>query len=320
VLKTPVTVIGAGAFGTAVAHLLATNGFLVCAYTYEVDVAVEINKKHTNNRYLPDCVLPSLVWATTDVSQAAKSDLFFIAVPVPFVREALRQFSEHITKDHTIIALCKGIEDETLRLPLEIIRESVGVCRLGVMSGPNFAHGLIRQEVMGTVVAAHTKKSAQYISSFLANDYVHVALSDDVTGVQLCGALKNVLGLALGLVTAVSDSDNARAYVLTQGFEEISTLVVALGGRRATVYGLAGIGDSVLSAWGAGRNRRLGELLGSGMSHAKALKVFKSPPEGLNTLRSLQQLTRRKGLSLSLLDRVYKIVYHGVSPHSILAF
>jgi glycerol-3-phosphate dehydrogenase (NAD(P)+) len=315
-----VTVVGAGAWGTAVAQLLARNGQWVCLYTHEAAVAAAINQTHSNPTYLPDVQLPPTVWATTDVRKAADAHTLFCAVPVPYVRKALQPFRGHLTREHTVVALCKGIENDTLKLPSQLIGESVGVCQLAVAAGPNFAAELVQHKPMGMVVVAERSAVADHVAALLRGSGVVVNTSNDTVGVELCSALKNVVSIAVGITEAATQSHNAAALVLTKGLQEMDALVRRRQGKRATVYGLAGIGDTVLSALGSfGRNRKLGQLLGQGKTVSEAVALFNSPPEGVNTARSVQQLCEQYQLSLPLCQAVYRILYHDSSFNTLWA-
>lgn len=298
-----VSIIGAGAWGTAVAHALANNGHWVCLYTHEEAVATVINQEHRNTVYLPDAALPPSVWATTCPQTAATAQVLFVAVPVPYLRAALTPFAGLITPEQTVVSLSKGLELPEGKLPLEVVGEVLGMCRTAAVSGPNFAADLTRSKVMGTVVASRVPQTSERIFDLLKSSYVQVTRSDDVVGVQLCGALKNVLALQNGIVAGQEAVDNTRAYLLTMGLADMVTVVQSYGGRRSTVYGLAGVGDVVLSGWcEQGRNYRLGFLLGQGMSPREALTQFASPPEGLNTIRVLQGIIAQRELIVPTLS------------------
>lgn len=304
-----VAVLGAGAWGTAVAHLLATNGHWVCLYTHESDVATSINQTHQNSTYLADVTLPPNVWATTDVEQAARAQVIFVAYPVPHLRTILAPFRGHITIEHLLVTVCKGMEVETGKLPFEIVGETVGVCHMAVVGGPNFAAELTKGVLTGAVVAARSRELAQRISDCLSSARMRITLSDDPIGVQLCGALKNVIALNIGIITGQGASENTKSYLLTEALHEAALLIQAYNGRRSTAFGLAGLGDTVLSAMSEkGRNFTLGMLLGRGISLEKALLQFASPPEGLYTARALGVVLQRHNLNVPILAETCKVI------------
>lgn len=298
-----VSIIGAGAWGTAIAHTLAKNGHWVCLYTGEEAVAADINQSHCNTTYLPDVELPPSVWATTSPTVAATAEIIFVALPVPFLRAGLQLFAGLINPDHTIVNLSKGLEVPNGQLPLEIVGEVLGMCRTAVVSGPNFAFDLTKGKVMGTVVASRVPETAERISALFNGSSVRITCSDDVRGVQLCGALKNVLALQNGIVTGQGAVDNTRAYLLAMGLMDMVTVVQSYGGRRTTVYGLAGVGDVVLSGWcEQGRNYKLGLMLGQGVPLKEALTSFATTPEGLNTVKALATLITQRELIVPTLS------------------
>lgn len=315
------TIIGAGAWGTAMAQLLARNGHWVCLYTSEEAVAAAINQSHSNPTYLPDVELSRMVWATTDQHKAAEAKTIFVAVPVPSVREALAPFRGHITREHTMVALCKGIEVESNTLPFALIGESLGVApQLAVAAGPNFAAELAAGKPMGMVVASHQRATTEAVTALLQCHDVRVEESDDPVGVQLCSAMKNVVALGVGLAESITGSHNTAAMVLSRGLQEMATLVMACGGARSTVYGLAGVGDTVLSSFGSlGRNRELGRMIGQGKPMMAAITKFKSTPEGVNSVVALRQLGARKELTLPICDAVYAVLYEGAGFRNLWA-
>ena len=316
-----ITVIGAGAWGTAVADLLARNGHWVCLYSHEKEVVHDINQTHFNERYLPEVQLLPSVWATNNPERAAEAEMIFVALPVPRLREGLAPFAPFMNREKTCVILSKGIEAETGTLPLPMIGETLGQIEFAIVSGPNFAHELIQPYPMGTVVTSFKHQVASSVAHVLKNKHLSVTLSDDMVGVQLCGALKNVLSIGIGIARGVHAPENTIAYLFSRGLDEIATIVRARGGKRSTVYGLAGVGDAALSSLGSsGRNRKLGELIGEGVALNHALQFFRSPPEGVATLQALALLEQQLNLNLPFLRRVREVVSAEKAPHTLLSY
>lgn len=305
-----ITVIGAGAWGTALAQALARAGHWVCLYTHEESVAAQINQTHSNTTYLPGISLLPTILATTDARRAASATTIFVAVPVPYLRTTLVPFRGLITAEHVFISLSKGIEEGSLKLPTQLILETLGQCQIGVLGGPNIAAEVARGAHSGMVVAASHPRITALVADLLRSPELAISQSFDPIGVQVCGAVKNVIAIGLGIASAASGSQNTVAYLLTRGLGEMAKLSSAVGGVRATAYGVAGIGDLVVSSVGGqARNFKLGQLIGQGQSLSDAAAAFSSPPEGVATTRSINLLCEQYGLDLLLCQKVYQILY-----------
>jgi len=316
--KNYITIIGAGAWGTAVADLLARNGHWVCMYSQEKEVVQAINQKHYNTKYLPDVQLLPSVWATTDPDRASRADILFIALPVPFLRQGLQPFRGKVDSEKVCVILSKGIEAATGKLPLSMIGEELGHMKFAVVSGPNFAHELSEPAFMATTVASFRASVGKKVGFLLSNQTFSVAFSGDMRGVALCGALKNVIALGIGMLRGLHAQENTVAARFTQALDEMVTLVRGRGGERTTVYSLAGVGDAVLSSLcNAGRNQKFGELIGEGVLCEHALQFFKSPPEGIATAQAAELIRTQLDVELPFFQAVYAILYHNY-PASIL--
>lgn len=307
--------LGAGAWGTAVAHLLATNGHHVTMWCHEPELAQEINVQHTNSLYLPDIELPHTIRATASMQEAFDgAHIIFEAVPVKYLRETLEHAQPFFNHDQLWVVLSKGIEQATFLAPSQIIDEAMGcLVRKVVVCGPSFARDLVEAVPTGVVVASDNETYANEVAKCLTNDYFACALSQDMLGVQVCAALKNVYALAIGIAFGAQARDNTVALLLTRSLEEMAVVVQALGGKQETVYGLAGIGDLVLTCYGSlSKNFTLGKFLGQGtlLRDVSSEGLF---PEGINTIQSLVQLAKEKSLTLPVAQGTYNFIFQAGS-------
>lgn len=314
--------LGEGAWGTAVATVLAHNGIKVKLWCQDPSVANCIKTQHRNERYFPYFALNSLIEPVTDIKQALSGVTYvFVSTPVKYFRSVLEQAGDSIYEDQIWICLNKGIENETLLFPSQIIND---VCdcavRTAVLAGPSFAYDLAAKRVTAVTIAADDCDLASQIQGLMANEYFRPYTTDDIVGVQLGAALKNVMALAVGIADGAGMTDNTTAFLLTRGISEIAQLVKRRGGRIQTVYGLSGIGDTIMTAMSKlSRNRQVGLLLGQGKSLATIQQERPVLPEGINTVRSMYQMMERHGLELPICHGVYNIVFHGSTIHELVA-
>lgn len=308
-----VTILGAGAWGSAVASLMANNGHQVTLWTHEADVADHINQTHTNQKYLSGAALHPAIMATTDVAAAlAAVDWIVEAIPVVHLRsvlERVQQVAGAGVAGKNWLLLSKGLEQTTNLVPSQLLDNVFGVAIPAVvLSGPSFAKDLINK-VPTAVLLAGDLALGQKAQALVVNRYLRTELATDQLGVQLCGALKNVIALAAGMAHGAGFGDNTRAFVLTQGLAELSQLVQVLGGQQATVYGLAGVGDVVLTAGSVtSKNFRAGVLLGQGAGLAGVASAMPVAPEGFNTVHVVHDLMHQHQLTLPLFQLTYDCV------------
>lgn len=305
-----VTILGGGAWGTALACVLADNGHQVMLWAYEHDVVDEINTCHTN-RYLKDISLPALIVATDAIHEAIDySDIIFIAIPVAFIRALLSSISSDIAYNKIWVMTSKGIEQKTLLVPTQILQNMWTACSVVALSGPSFAYDLACKQITGVVIATQDNKLSDRVDSLLANEFLRSELSNDVIGVQLCGALKNIIALAIGILDGADYTDNTKAYFLTRALQEMIHLGKSLDAQQATFYGLAGIGDTVLTAMGSrSKNLEVGRSIGKGEPLAEITQRMNYLPEGINTLQSVHELIAQKQIVMPLFQATYEVVF-----------
>lgn len=296
-MKKSVLVLGGGAWGTAVATVLAHNGHAVALWCREPKVAATINHERQNSRYLPGVSLPANLVATADLEQACSSvAVIFEAVPVSFLRDVLIKIKPFFRNDQLWVLMSKGIEKNSSFLPSDILDDVMDApVDKVILGGPNFASVVARKEFSGTVLASPNSDRALLVQALLENEYFKPVISHDMVGVQVAGALKNVIALGVGVITGTGHGPNAAAFVITQGLREMAELTHALGGERESLFGLAGIGDLILTATGEqSRNLRAGVMLGNYKSLGEIEQTMGVLPEGVNTCASLEVLMHRE--------------------------
>ncbi|MCK4650853.1 NAD(P)-dependent glycerol-3-phosphate dehydrogenase [Candidatus Babeliales bacterium] len=304
-----VTVLGAGVFGTAIATLLSNNGHKVKLWCYEKQVAQDIESHRENKIYLSGVKLDSNITATDNLEEAiADNKWVFQAIPVKFLRSILQNVKNFVSDNQIIVSLSKGIEQESFLLPTDIIKDVLGSkIKTAVMCGPNFAKEIVQKYYTATTIAADDKSVAKDLALILSSSYFKTYLSDDIVGVQVGGAIKNVITLAVGMVNG---SQNTIAFVLTRGLIEMARLAKHFGGKSQTIYGLSGFGDLVLSSTGTfSRNLMAGKLLGERKSLDKVKVELRVLPEGINTVQSIHQLIKKSDLQMPICVAVYKTIF-----------
>lgn len=315
-----ITVLGGGAWGTAIAHLLANNGHDILIWCHEPDVAEDINFRHENSYYFSSIELPVSIKATGSLQEAIEgSSIIFEAVPVMFLRETLEHAREFIHDDQLWVVLSKGIEKDSHFFPSQIIDELFEKrVRVAALGGPNFARELAEKNVSATAVASSDPVTRRYVADLVASSYFIPYLTDDIIGVQVGGALKNVIALSLGIAYGAQAGDNTRAFILTQGLSEMALFAKHCGARSETLYGLSGFGDLVLTSTGIlSKNMRFGKLLGEGnlFSHISREGIL---PEGINTIQSVKQIVDSNELNLPLMSATYDLIFNGRSFNELL--
>ncbi|MBX9830886.1 NAD(P)-dependent glycerol-3-phosphate dehydrogenase [Candidatus Babeliales bacterium] len=307
-----ITVLGAGAWGTAIAQLLATNGHNVLLWALESEVARSIETTKINQMYLPGFSLHNNIRVTTDLAQAvAANEWIFEAIPVAFLRQTLERAKQHVHNNAQWVVLSKGIERDTLLLPSQIIHDVCGNKNsVAVLSGPTFAQELVAQQISAAELACGDADVLQELETILTNNFFKLYTTADTVGVQFGGSMKNVLALAVGIAQGHGCTANTTAYLLTVGLDEMSSLITHCGGKAATVYGLSGLGDIMLTCFGSlSKNLRAGTILGKNRSLEALQKDFQTLPEGINTAQTINQLLVRESLSLPLFGWVYEYLF-----------
>ncbi len=315
-------VLGAGAWGTAFAKILAEAGSHVTIWARRESVAAAIRAERVNEASLPGVKLPERVTATSDLAAALDgAGLVFLAVPSQTLRGNLADWAGHLPTDSTLISLMKGIELGTTKRMSQVIVETARVDpdRVVVVSGPNLAPEIAAEQPAATVVAGTDLGRAQLVQQAIALPYLRPYTSDDVIGCELGGAVKNVIALACGITEGMGFGDNTRASLITRGLAETTRLGVALGAEPATFAGLAGLGDLVATCSSPlSRNRTFGERLGRGMSVEEVQRTTRQVAEGVKSCQPVLDLARAHGVDMPLTEAVVRVCHDGVPVTQIV--
>eukprot|EP01060_Flectonema_neradi_P006521 TRINITY_DN14404_c0_g1_i1.p1 TRINITY_DN14404_c0_g1~~TRINITY_DN14404_c0_g1_i1.p1 ORF type:complete len:348 (+),score=90.36 TRINITY_DN14404_c0_g1_i1:48-1091(+) len=307
------TVLGGGAFGTALAHHLARKGTTVKMWVLEDATRDSINDDGENKTFLPGVKLSSGITATSDVAEACKdTELILLVVPTPFIRRWLHQNHYHLPVGVPLVCCSKGIEEKTLDTPYEILVEEMpGKYHkyLAALSGPSFAKEVANGNPTNVTLAADNEQTMRTAQVILSNKTFRVYTTDDVIGAELCGALKNVIAIAAGATDGFEFGSNGRAGLISRGLAEMTRLIVRKGGKQATLMGLAGVGDLVLTCSSTmSRNYTVGFRLAKG-EDIQTILSGKSVAEGVKTSSSVHQLAARLGVDMPICEEVYNVIH-----------
>lgn len=313
-----ISVIGAGNWGTTIACHIAKKDYDICLWVYESELAEIIKNTRRNQWYLPEVPIPEHVRITTDLQDAVYKARFIInAVPTQFIRNV---FSRPLKfgPDTVIINLSKGIERETLLTPSEILKELTGL-EVVVLSGPSFAKEVSKGLPTAVTLATKDRHQGLLIQDILSSDRFRVYLHDDLIGVEIGGALKNVIAIASGISDGLGLGANARASLITRGLAEITRLGVAMGANQRTFSGLSGVGDLILTCTSnLSRNYTLGYRIGNGEKLRDIMSGMREVAEGVPTAESAYKLAERYSVEMPITEKVYEILYKDKSPQSSL--
>jgi len=311
-----ITVLGGGAWGTALGAHLARSGRPVRTWVLEPEIAEAVRERRENPVHLPGVTLPSDLGVTTRLDEAVSgSEMILVAVPSEFCRAIYRQLRPLVAPETVLVSATKGIEIDTLLRMTEVAEQELPGARLAVVSGPSFALEVAREQPTAVVAAARHLPIAERIQQALASHSLRVYASDDVVGVELGGALKNVIAIAAGIVDGLGLGHNAAAALITRGLAEITRLAVACGARPETLAGLAGLGDLVLTCTGAlSRNRRVGQAVASGEAPREALAGGRLVAEGVRTTLAACALAKRAGVEMPIAEQMRTVLHAGKSP------
>ena len=317
------SVIGLGAFGTALANTLASRCDEVRAWARESKVVDSINGPRENKTYLPGIAVSPRVRATLSLEEAlGGAELVVFATPSHATRDIVRNALPFLHQHVPLLTVAKGIENETLMTMTQLLEDCLPEAfhpSIAILSGPSFAKEMAAGMPTVVTIAAHHEKVAQRIQGALQTETFRTYTSVDVIGVEMGGALKNVIAIAAGISDGLGFGLNARSAVITRGLAEISRIAVAMGANPLTLMGLAGLGDLVLTCTGdLSRNRRVGIELGKGRSLEQILADMTQVAEGVKTARSARDLSRKVGVELPICDQVHAIMYEGKSPRRAL--
>jgi len=309
-MKIRVSVMGAGSFGTTMAHLLTENAptLLWCR---SADTAREVNEQHTNARYLGEARLSASLRATADLEEAIReADVVVMGVPSHGMRDVLVEVGKYIRPWVPLVSLAKGLEPESHLRMTEVIRDVLPDHPAGALTGPNLAKEIMTGMAAASVIAIDQHELARQLQRVFHSGVFRVYTNHDVVGCELAGALKNVIAIATGMGDGLGVGDNTRSAVITRGLAELTRLGVSMGGEPATFAGLAGIGDLVATCTSQqSRNRGVGEQLGLGRTIAEVVEGMNQVAEGVKTARVVMDLAAKQGVDLPISREVYRVLY-----------
>ena len=317
---TAIAVVGAGAWGTALADLLARAGHIVRIWAYEADVAKTINESHANTRFLPGHTLHASLIASNALGDVLRgAEVVVFAAPSHALRNVARESAAHASPHATLVVATKGIEHNTFALMTDVVHEEVPGRPTVALSGPSFAAEVIQRQPTAIVAASRDAAAAARVQAACSSPEFRVYTHDDVTGVELGGALKNVMAIAVGIADGAGLGYNSRAALITRGLAEMARLGTALGAASATFAGLAGVGDLVLTCTGPlSRNRAVGVEIGEGRSLQDVLTARDTVAEGVPTAESAHALARSKGIAMPIVEAVNGILFEGVAARDAI--
>jgi len=316
-------VVGAGSWGTALAGLLSLKGHRVQLWAYENEVREQIVNTRENAIFLPGFILAPELLVTNDLMEvAAEKDLLVVVVPSHFVRGIAEKMADAVGGDTVIVSASKGIEDRTYLTMSDVLKEAwthIPPEQFAVLSGPSFAREVAAKVPTAVTVACRNPQLAEYVQHAFATPYFRVYSHDDVIGVELGGAVKNVIAIAAGIIDGLGLGLNTRAAMITRGLAEIRRLGLKLGADPQTFAGLAGVGDLVLTCTGdLSRNHTVGKMIGEGKKLGDILAEMRMVAEGVKTAKSVYHLSRQLNVEMPIVEQIYHILYDDFSPKKAL--
>ena len=310
-----ISVLGSGSWGLALALLLHNNGHEVLLWSARPENARKRREKRENPDRLPGVRLPDEIDVLTDMERALKDvDVTVLAVASPYIRSTAHKMAPFVCKDQKIVNVAKGIEEKTLKTLSEVIEEEIPQGNVAVLSGPSHAEEVGRGLPTTCVISAHSQETAEYLQSIFMSPVFRVYTTPDILGVELGGALKNVIALAAGTADGLGYGDNTKAALITRGITEIGRLGKKMGAQMETFYGLSGIGDLIVTcASKHSRNRKAGYLIGQGYTMEEAMKEVQMVVEGVYSARAARELAEKYEVEMPIITEVNRVLFEGKS-------
>lgn len=311
-----VGVMGAGSWGTALALLLHSNGHQVTVWSINEEEVEMLSKEREHKSKLPGVKIPEDMVFTSDMETSIKEkDFLVLAVPSAFTRGTARRMKPFVGERQIIVDVAKGIEEDTLMTLSQQIEEEIPQANVAVLSGPSHAEEVGRGLPTAVVIGAKTEETARYLQEMFMNHVFRVYISSDMLGMELGGALKNVIALAAGIADGMGYGDNTKAALITRGIAEIARLGVKMGGALESFTGLTGIGDLIVTCASVhSRNRKAGYLMGQGKTMEEAMAEVKMVVEGVYSAKAAAKLGKKYGVALPIVDKVNEVLFEGKDP------
>lgn len=309
----PVSVLGGGSFGTAIANILADNGHAVTLWMRDPVAVDEVNTQHSNSKYLPGYALNTAIRGTTSLADAVRgASVVFAAVPSSGMRAVMTAAGEFSPPGQMIVSTSKGIEAASFKLMSEVISECLPAARVGVLSGPNLAKEIAARMLTGTVIASEDADVRETVQDILSCKYFRVYGNSDVYGVELSGSLKNIYAIASGMGHAIGMGENTKSMLVTRSLAEMSRFAAHLGANPLTFLGLAGVGDLIVTCHSPlSRNFRVGQSVAKGESLSSALASLGGTAEGVNTTAIIKKKADELGIYMPLVQGLHEILFNG---------
>lgn len=308
--------IGGGSFGTALSVMLAKKGYEIKIWDRKISVVNDINEKRENIRYMPNVVIPSNVTAFTDLDKVVnESDIVVLAVPSHAVREVSNKLKYKIGKNVIVINISKGIEESTFKRMSEVMEEELVNNPVVVLTGPSHAEEIALDIPTTVVVSSKNMEAAKEVQDVFMTSKFRVYTNDDLIGVEIGGAVKNIIALAAGVSDGAGYGDNTKAALMTRGMNEIVRIGVKLGAKQETFFGLTGIGDLIVTCTSMhSRNRRAGILIGKGYSLDEACDEVGMVVEGVKACRAFYKLEQELHMSMPITHTLYEVLFESKDP------
>jgi glycerol-3-phosphate dehydrogenase (NAD(P)+) len=317
-----ISVLGAGSWGTTLAIVLQNNGHEVTLWEYKRFYAAKLNRTRENKIYLPGIKIPKEIKITHSLQEASeKQHMIVLAIPSQFLRGVIRKIKDYDYRNTTFVSVAKGIEKGTLMTVSQILKDeipSVEAEHIGVLSGPSHAEEVSRKIPTAVVAASESESTAHVIQAAFMNSYFRVYSSTDLIGVELGGAFKNVIAIGAGIIDGIGFGDNSKAAIMTRAIAEITRLGVEMGANPKTFSGLSGIGDLIVTCMSRhSRNRYVGEQIGKGKKLKDVIKSMEMVAEGVETSRSVHELSAKYHVETPIAEAVYKVLFLEADPMKV---
>ena len=315
-----IAVVGSGSWGTAISVLLEKNGHNITLWSWKEEESLALKRNCENKEFLPGIKLGNKISYTSDISCVSGKDIIVLVTPSAVIRSTAKSMSGFVDDDTVLVILSKGLEDGTLKPLSEVVEEEIPQCKVVVMSGPSHAEEVARSVPTANVAASKYKDAIYLVQDTFMCETFRVYSGDDMLGVQLGGAIKNVMALCAGIIDGVGFGDNTKAALMTRGIKEISRLGIKMGAKPETFYGLSGIGDLIVTCTSMhSRNRRAGILIGQGNSLEETLEKVHMVVEGVYCAGVAYELGKKYEVEMPIINEAYNVLYNGKSPKQAIA-
>ena len=317
-----VTILGSGAYGLSLATMVNLNNHDITVWSINENEVLELSEKHTNNRVLPNTILPYNIKYTTNLKKAVKgADLIIVAVPAGAVDSVSKQLTKYYNNQHICIA-SKGIEQDTCLFVVDVLKKYIDTDKISVISGPSFAIDIVKKVPIGLSLASNNEETIKIVKQALQNEYLKLRETDDIIGVEVCGSVKNIIAIASGMIDGMGLPESTSAMFITESLHDIKAIIKALGGSPNTILSFAGFGDLLLTATSVkSRNFRFGKMIGEN-NPKELIDNFKNNTtiEGLYTLKSIYKLLDNKQIDIPIINLIYDIIFNNENPDKIKEF